>query len=70
MSRLSLDVAARAWSHDQARERLGEVQQHEAELADLMANVTRVVQTDPDTAAALGRQMLQDGYSDEPPPGG
>jgi hypothetical protein len=65
-----LDVATRAWCHDQVRERLGEVQQHEAELADVMASVARAVQTDPDTALSLGCQMLQDGLSNEPPSGG
>ena len=64
-----LDVAARAWCHDQVRERLGEVQQHPAELGDLMANVARAVQTDPDTAMALGHQMFQDSLSCEPPVG-
>jgi AbiV family abortive infection protein len=66
-----LDVVVHAWCHDQVRDRLGEVQQqHGAELADLMVNISQVVQTDPDTAVALGRRMLQEGLSGESPSGG
>ena len=39
-------------------------------LALLMASIAQVVQTDPDTAVALGRRMLQDGLSGELPSGG